>query len=88
MTTTDVPQILDIPIGLDVSGTRRETDSLGAIDVPANRYWGTQTQRSLIHFSIGADHMPKEVYHAYGYVKRRLRGSTPAQPGCRSGKRT
>ena len=70
MTTTDVPQILDIPIGLDAPGTRRETDSLGAIDVPANRYWGAQTQRSLIHFSIGADHMPKEVYHAYGYVKK------------------
>ena len=43
---------------------------MGAIDVPANRYWGAQTQRSLIHFSIGDDHMPKAVYHAYGYVKK------------------
>jgi fumarate hydratase class II len=41
-----------------------------AIDVPADRYWGAQTQRSLIHFSIGDDHMPKRVYHAYGYVKK------------------
>jgi fumarate hydratase class II len=37
--------------------------------VPAERYWGAQTQRSLIHFSIGDDHMPK-ADHAYGYVKK------------------
>jgi fumarate hydratase class II len=43
---------------------------MGGIDVPADRYWGAQTQRSLIHFSIGDDRMPKEVYHAYGYVKK------------------
>ena len=60
----------DVAIGVDASGTRRETDSMGAIDVPADRYWGAQTQRSLIHFSIGDDRMPKPVYHAYGYVKK------------------
>jgi fumarate hydratase class II len=43
---------------------------MGAIDVPADKYWGAQTQRSLIHFSIGDDRMPKAVYHAYGYVKK------------------
>jgi fumarate hydratase class II len=43
---------------------------MGEIEVPADHYWGAQTQRSLIHFSIGNDHMPKEVYHAYGYVKK------------------
>jgi fumarate hydratase class II len=43
---------------------------MGSIDVPAEHYWGAQTQRSLIHFSIGDDHMPKAVYHAYGYVKK------------------
>ena len=43
---------------------------MGAIEVPAEHYWGAQTQRSLIHFSIGDDHMPKIVYHAYGYVKK------------------
>ena len=43
---------------------------MGTIDVPAEQYWGAQTQRSLIHFSIGDDHMPKAVYHAYGYVKK------------------
>ncbi|MFE7317870.1 class II fumarate hydratase [Streptomyces sp. NPDC057555] len=64
------PKIHDIPIGLHTTGTRQETDSMGAIDVPADRYWGAQTQRSLIHFSIGDDRMPKAVYHAYGYVKK------------------
>jgi fumarate hydratase, class II len=64
------PEVVDVPIGLTATGTRRETDSMGDIDVPADRYWGAQTQRSLIHFSIGDDRMPKEVYHAYGYVKK------------------
>ena len=64
------PKILDRPIGLDATGTRREFDSLGDVQVPANRYWGAQTQRSLEHFDIGHDRMPKEVYHAYGHVKK------------------
>src|SRR5580698_9619984 len=59
-----------VPIGLTASGTRQEMDSMGGIEVPADRYWGAQTQRSLLHFSIGNDRMPKEVYHAYGYVKK------------------
>ncbi|HZA11501.1 class II fumarate hydratase [Mycobacterium sp.] len=70
MTTVDAPTILNIPIGVDAAGTRRETDSMGAIEVPADKYWGAQTQRSLVHFSIGGDRMPKQVYHAYGYVKK------------------
>src|SRR5262245_48254705 len=49
---------------------RVETDSLGEVLVPADRLWGAQTQRSLIHFSIGDDHMPKAVYRAYGYLKK------------------
>lgn len=57
MTTVDAPKILPIPIGIQATGTRRETDSMGAIEVPADKYWGTQTQRSLIHFSIGGDRM-------------------------------
>ncbi|MBV9208857.1 MAG: class II fumarate hydratase, partial [Actinobacteria bacterium] len=64
------PTILDLPIGLDATGTRPESDSLGQVEVPANRYWGAQTQRSLQHFDIGNDRMPNEVYHAYGYVKK------------------
>jgi fumarate hydratase class II len=70
MKADDGRTILTIPIGIDASGTRRETDSMGEVEVPADRYWGAQTQRSLIHFSIGNDRMPKEVYHAYGYVKK------------------
>jgi fumarate hydratase class II len=58
------------PIGIDAEGTRQEVDSMGSIAVPANRYWGAQTERSLIHFSIGGDRMPKALYHAYGYVKK------------------
>ena len=64
------PRILDLPIGLDATGMRKEFDSLGTVEVPADRYWGAQTQRSLEHFNIGHDRMPKEVYHAYGYVKK------------------
>ena len=66
----EAPKVLDIPIGLDATGMRREFDSLGEVEVPADRYWGAQTQRSLQHFNIGHDRMPKEVYHAYGYVKK------------------
>ena len=69
-TANEEPNILDLPIGLDATGMRREFDSLGDVDVPADRYWGAQTQRSLEHFNIGHDRMPKEVYHAYGYVKK------------------
>jgi fumarate hydratase, class II len=72
MTSTDdaAPTILDIPIGLDATGMRTESDSLGNVEVPADHYWGAQTQRSLQHFTIGRDRMPTEVYHAYGYVKK------------------
>src|SRR3981081_4196176 len=66
--TTSGKQI--IPIGLNTNGERQESDSMGSIGVPADHYWGAQTQRSLVHFSIGNDRMPKEVYHAYGYVKK------------------
>ncbi|MEI7624129.1 MAG: class II fumarate hydratase [Actinomycetes bacterium] len=68
--SSKAPKILNLPIGLKGSGQRKEFDSLGTVMVPANRYWGAQTQRSLIHFNIGHDRMPHEVYHAYGYVKK------------------
>ncbi|MBT9329576.1 class II fumarate hydratase [Paracidobacterium acidisoli] len=51
-------------------GRRVESDSMGQIEVPSDRLWGAQTQRSLIHFSIGKDRMPAELYHAYGVVKK------------------
>jgi fumarate hydratase, class II len=60
----------DVPIGISATGFRHETDAMGEIEVAADRYWGAQTQRSLVHFSIGDDRMPKRVYHAYGYVKK------------------
>jgi fumarate hydratase, class II len=67
----DIPEVRDLPVGIGASGHRRETDSMGAIEVAADRYWGAQTQRSLHHFGdIGADWMPKEVYHAFGSVKK------------------
>jgi fumarate hydratase class II len=43
---------------------RKETDSLGGVDVPADKLWGAQTQRSLEHFSIGKDLMPREMITA------------------------
>jgi len=70
MSEPDSETIRDIPIGIDATGTRREFDSMGEVDVPADRYWGAQTERSLHHFDIGGDRMPKAVYHAYGYVKK------------------
>jgi fumarate hydratase class II len=70
MATTREAMPRAVPIGTGQTGTRVESDSMGQIEVPAEHYWGAQTQRSLIHFSIGDDHMPKAVYHAYGYVKK------------------
>ncbi len=50
--------------------TRQETDSMGTIDVPADRYWGAQTQRSIRYFSIGQDKMPLAVVHAIATIKK------------------
>jgi fumarate hydratase class II len=49
---------------------RQETDSMGAIDVPAEVYWGAQTQRALMHFPIGETVMPREVIRALGILKK------------------
>ncbi|NHC36641.1 class II fumarate hydratase [Scytonema millei VB511283] len=51
-------------------GTRTETDSMGTIEVPNDRYWGAQTQRSLIYFAIGNDTMPREMIRAIGILKQ------------------
>ena len=50
--------------------TRVESDSMGSIEVPANVYWGAQTQRSLQHFNIGRDTMPPELIRAFGILKK------------------
>jgi fumarate hydratase class II len=52
------------------AGTRTETDSMGPIEVPNDRYWGAQTARSLIHFAIGADKMPRTIIWAMGILKK------------------
>ena len=49
---------------------RIETDSMGSIQVPADRYWGAQTQRALVHFAIGRERMPIEVIHAIALIKQ------------------
>ena len=49
---------------------RIETDSMGEIEVPSDAYWGAQTQRSLKHFNIGFDVMPREVIRALGILKK------------------
>src|SRR5580692_10115023 len=53
-----------------MSGMRKETDSLGIVEVPAEKLWGAQTQRSLEHFSIGTDLIPREMITAYAILKK------------------
>jgi fumarate hydratase class II len=53
-----------------MTATRTETDTFGPIEVPADRYWGAQTQRSLTNFKIGWEKQPLPVIHALGVVKR------------------
>ena len=50
--------------------TRTETDSMGKMEVPVDRYYGAQTARSLIHFAIGKDTMPPELIRAFGILKK------------------
>src|SRR5882724_8871251 len=52
------------------TATRTESDSMGKIDVPADRYYGAQTARSLIHFAIGKDTMPPDLIRAFGILKK------------------
>src|ERR1700722_5258153 len=53
-----------------VMGFRKETDSLGEANVPRDKLWGPQTQRSLEHFSIGHDLIPREMIAAYATLKK------------------
>ena len=53
-----------------MSDMRKETDSLGVVEVPADKLWGAQTQRSLEHFSIGKDLVPREMIAAYAILKK------------------
>jgi len=53
-----------------MAGMKKETDSLGVVEVPADKSWGAQTQRSLEHFSIGTDLIPREMITAYATLKK------------------
>jgi fumarate hydratase class II len=53
-----------------MSDTRVETDSLGDVEVAKDKLWGAQTQRSLEHFSIGKDLMPREMITSYAILKK------------------
>ncbi|HEY2247363.1 MAG TPA: lyase family protein, partial [Bradyrhizobium sp.] len=53
-----------------MSKVRIETDSLGEVEVPADKLWGAQTQRSIEHFSIGTDLMPRQMITAYAVLKK------------------
>jgi fumarate hydratase class II len=55
---------------LKAMGVRKETDSLGEVDVPSAKLWGAQTQRSLEHFNIGKDLIPREMIAAYATLKK------------------
>ena len=57
---------------------RIETDSMGPIAVPAEHYWGAQTQRSLIHFNIGDDLIPREVIRGFAVLKKHAPSPTAA----------
>ena len=52
------------------SNIRKEMDSLGEVNVPADKFWGAQTQRSLEHFSIGKDLIPREMITSYAILKK------------------
>jgi fumarate hydratase class II len=56
--------------GIDGKSIRTESDSLGEVEVPADKLWGAQTQRSLEHFSIGTDLIPREMIDAYAILKK------------------
>src|SRR3954464_3487523 len=63
--------------------TRTETDTMGSLEVPADRYWGAQTERSIEHFKIGGERFSREVIRAFGVLKKaaaivnRDRGALP-----------
>jgi fumarate hydratase class II len=58
------------PAGAKAGTNRKESDSMGTVDVPTDRYYGAQTERSLHHFDIAHDTMPAPLIHAFGHLKR------------------
>src|SRR5271154_2693435 len=66
------------PRRVHMANMRKETDSLGVVEVPADKLWGAQTQRSLEHFSIGRDLIPREMITAYATLKKAAAAANPA----------
>ena len=62
---------------------RKESDSLGVVEVPADKLWGAQTQRSLEHFSIGKDLIPREMITAYAILKKAAAHREPRRQAAR-----
>ncbi len=60
---------------------RIEKDTMGEVQVPADKYWGAQTQRSLENFKIGDGRMPLEIIKAFGYLKKAA-AATNLELGC------
>jgi fumarate hydratase class II len=67
---TEEADRLSIDAGESGMETRKETDSMGAVEVAADRYWGAQTERSLHHFKIGGERFPREMIRALGLIKK------------------
>ncbi len=55
---------------MDNSGFRKEHDTMGEVLVPADKYWGAQTQRSYMNFRIGTEKMPEEIIRAFAILKK------------------
>lgn len=70
-----------------MTNMRKESDSLGVVEVPADKLWGAQTQRSLEHFSIGWDLIPRELITAYAILKKAAATVNHAEAGLRFGAR-
>ncbi|MGY8667403.1 hypothetical protein Q3C01_34305 [Bradyrhizobium sp. UFLA05-109] len=65
-----------------MTAIRVESDSLGKVEVPAHKLWGAQTQRSLEHFSVGHDLIPREMITAYAILKRCAAAANQPAAGC------
>src|ERR1700728_1054347 len=68
--TNERRKLMSAISNVEVTGVRKETDSLGEVDVPSAMLWGAQTQRSLEHFNIGKDLIPREMIAAYATLKK------------------
>src|ERR1700678_3734471 len=68
--TNERRKLMSAISNVEVTGVRKETDSLGEVDVPSSKLWGAQTQRSLEHFNIGKDLIPREMIAAYATLKK------------------